>query len=59
MLYCIIIIIFYNHEDILFIAILNTNLIKQRNQCKIFYNLSNYGSDECEDEKEKGVISIT
>ena len=58
MLYCIIIIIFYNHEDILFIAILNTNLIKQRNQCEIF-TIYLIMPQISEDEKEKGVISIT
>ena len=42
----IVIIICQNLEGIFFIVIINTNLIKQRIQCKIFYNIFNYGSNK-------------
>jgi hypothetical protein len=53
-----------NHQDILFIAIVNTNLIKQRNQCKISYNLSNLitahmkvSEEKKKDKKKEEIIS--
>ena len=46
-----------NHQDILFIAMVNTNLIKQRNQCKIFYNLFNLITAQVSNKKKKKVIS--
>jgi len=65
MLHFIVIIMCQNHQDILFIAIVNTNLIKQRNQCKISYNLSNLitahmkVSEEEEKKKKKKEEVIT
>jgi len=59
MLHFIVIIMCQNHQDILFIANISINLTKQRNQCKISYNLSNLiaahmkVSEEKEKEKKK------
>ena len=55
MLYCILIIMCQNHQYILFIANISINLTKQRNQCKISYNLSNLiaAHMKVSEEKEK------
>jgi len=43
MQHCIVIILFMNRKFIFFIVIITRNLIKQRNQYKTLYNISNYG----------------
>jgi len=59
MLHFIVIIMCQNHQYILFIANISTNisinLTKQRNQCKISYNLSNLiaAHMKVSEEKEK------
>ena len=49
MQHCLVLILLIDTKVIFFIGIININLIKQRNQHKILYNISNYASNKGEE----------